>query len=71
MNKPTWKDLREAALFDPVLHAAVTRYEQGDLTAEEALIWAALELARIRGEQHAQLVKLFSERPAVAITANR
>ncbi len=63
----TWKDIEEAARFDAVLHEAVTRYQMGELTQEQALIHAALVLVRIRQEQHQQIVDLMRRLPASPI----
>lgn len=42
----TWDDIREAALFDPVLQAVVTLVERGDVSREGGLIAATLTLSR-------------------------
>jgi hypothetical protein len=62
--KMTWEDIERAAINDVVLYQAVTLMQRGDLTREQALIMAALKLSEIRQNQHEQIVKLLSERPA-------
>lgn len=49
---PTWKDVERAALYDPILHRAVTLARQG-VPREQALISAALALS----DSNAKLIK--------------
>lgn len=55
-EKFSWRDIEEAALYSPVLYAAVTRVRRGDLTQEQALVGAVLTLQRISDQQHSWIV---------------
>lgn len=55
-SEKSWKDIVRAALFDPVLHAAVTLHNQSSLSREQVLICAALALSRINAKQREQIV---------------
>jgi molecular chaperone GrpE (heat shock protein) len=57
----TWKDIVRAALFDPVLHAAVTLHNQSSVNKEQALIAAALALVEINKKQREQIVDAMRE----------
>lgn len=56
----TWDDLKRAALYDPVLHAAVTKVSRGDCTREEALIAVALYFSDAVAQSHAREVERLS-----------
>lgn len=60
---PTWRQIEEAALNDPVLHRVVSMHRAGLVTREQALMMAALALVQIVANQQAELVKLFSRLP--------
>jgi hypothetical protein len=63
MMPPQWRDVEVAAVHDPVLHAAVTLVERGDLTREEAMMWAALSLSAIAEGRRVQLLREINTRP--------
>jgi hypothetical protein len=67
----TWKDVEEAALFEPVLHQAVTLVQRGDLTREEALIAAVLGLVEIKETQQKRIIELMNTRMYAPIIVPR
>lgn len=56
----TWSDLETAALFDPLLHAAITLVRQGTMTKEQALLMAVLALSDVNALQREKLVELYA-----------
>jgi len=69
--RKTWKDVEEAALFEPVLHQAVTLVRRGDLTREEALIAAVLGLVEIKETQQKRILELMNTRMYAPIIVPR
>lgn len=63
MTIKTWDDVERAALTDPVLRQAVVRVRRGDLTREEALIYAVLGLSKICEDQKQQLIEELQRKP--------
>lgn len=59
----TWTDIEERALFDPLLHQAVTLVRMGDLTKEEALIQVALGLSAMVEDQRTRLIEDLQRKP--------
>ncbi len=59
----TWTDIEERALFDPLLHQAVTLVERGDVTREEALIAVALAFSQMVEGQRKRLVEELARKP--------
>jgi hypothetical protein len=59
----TWTDIEERALFDPLLHQAVTLVQMGELTKEEALIQVALGFSQMVEDQRTRLVEELRRKP--------
>lgn len=59
----TWRDIEERALFDPLLHQAVSLVRRGDLTQEQALITAVLGLSQMVEDQRARLIEELQRKP--------
>jgi hypothetical protein len=59
----TWRDVEEAALFCPFLHAVVTVVAKGYTTREQALLEVALTLSAQNRRLIAELARDLSLRP--------
>lgn len=61
---PTFADLEQAELFDPVVHHALSLYRSGDYTREQALIAMALALSKERSRLYREITELMARLPA-------
>ena len=48
---PNRKDILELAMHDPILHRALTYWEMGECTFEEALMMSVVVLEKLRHKQ--------------------
>jgi len=62
-QRPTWQQVVDAALRDPVLYRAVHRAASGTASHEEALIEAVLTLSKITTDLKEQLIFVLERTP--------
>jgi predicted heme/steroid binding protein len=61
----SWRDVQEAAVFCPYLHAAVTRVRIHDVSQEQALRDVAIDLSEALRQQTAMTADLMKRLPSV------
>lgn len=60
----TWRDIEEAALTDPILHAALHYQRAGALTREQSLIAAIFALKAVNDMHRNELLRIHMHAPS-------